>query len=371
MEARSDEGMELVLRYLELAGETGAPLRLDDFDHLLDKLHIRRGGPEHFVLVWSDFQIRRDRGELCTLEDLIAAYPMWADKIRGMNQLSGYLRGMNSMGRLKMEQTLFKKGWAIDHVLKEGKRYLTCLAKQDTDPEADSSRPVVLKAGFGASSIRQLKREYLLGRTLNPDFFVRPLTIEALDNVAWITMELAPGGSLDVAPMKDHQEIHHLWLQLSRGLAYLHDRMICHNDIKASNILLDSHNGQVRGRLADLQLATREGKAVNRHRSIWDHPTWDGGDISRRRDDVYRLAMTVAWLLDPVIAKPDNNSTRARLDCVARMPEAFRQPLSLCLKDDPLERIDNGLELHRLLKGSSEFCLTEKDGKSEPRAKST
>ncbi len=368
MKKRQEEGMELVLRYLELAGETGAEVNLDDLDPLLDKLCIGRGGPEHFVLVWSDFQIRRDRGELTSLEELISAYPMWADKIRGMNQLSGYLRGMNSVGRLKMEQTLFRKGWAIDHVLKEGKRFLTCLARQDSDPDGALSRPVVLKAGFGSSSIRQLKREYLLGRTLNPDFFVRSLTIEALDNVAWVTMELAPGGSLDVAPMKDHQEIHRVWVQLSKGLAYLHDRMICHNDIKASNILLDSHHGLVRGRFADLQLATREGKTVYRHRSIWDHPTWDGGNISRRRDDVYRLAMTVAWLVDPGIATPDNNSTRARLECVAQMPEAFRQPLSMCLKDDPLERIDNGLELHRLLKGSSEFCLTENEG--FPRAES-
>jgi hypothetical protein len=133
--------------------------------------------------------------------------------------------------------------------------------------------------------------------------------------------------------------------------------MICHNDIKASNLLLDRHDGQTRVRLADLEHATREGKPVNRLRAVWDHPEWEPGQVARRRDDIYRLGMTIAWLLDPEITLPERLNSKARLEIASKLPAPFRDPLIQSLRDESLERIDNGAELHRVLNGSNDQIL--------------
>lgn len=343
--------MELVLRYLELAGETGLPVALKDFENVMFKLGIVRGSPEHFVLAWSDLQMRQERGEPAGADDLLAENPAWADQVRGMTRLDGLLRGVSASTRSRIEEAVSARGWSIGRVLKDGRRFLTALATREGP--GGTGGPVVLKAGFGASSLRFLKREFLLGRTLSQSHFLRPLAIEASEDVAWTTMELATGGSLDrAAAGLPASHLPALWLQAARALADLHERMVCHNDIKASNLFLDGDPAAPRVRLGDLQLATREGKPVHRHRQVWDHPDWEPGSPARRRDDVYRLAMTFAWILDPEIAEPACASHQARLERVHRMPEPLRKPLSHCLAAEPIDRIDTGMELVRLLRGA-------------------
>lgn len=362
----NEAALNLLLRFMEMAGDSGLPLSAADLEPMLDKLGVARGGQDHFTLVWADYQLHRARGQSASLEQLKHRYPHWAAKFDNMQALEKHLGDFAQVARRKMEQKLQARGYHIVNTLKVGQRSITCLATPPLS-SADSSlplAPVVLKAGFGAYQFRSMKREYLLARTLHADSFLRPIGLEASEDVAWLLSEYCPLGSLDQASPVSHADLWRFWTQSAKSLALLHNRMICHNDIKASNMLLDRHTGQTRVRLADLEHATREGKPVNRQRAVWDHPEWEPGQGARRRDDVYRLGMTIAWLLDPEITRPERLTTKARLETVSELPAPFRDPLIQSLRDENLERIDNGAELHRVLNGSKDHILL-RDGHNQ------
>ena len=352
-----EHGVNLLLQFMELAGDSGVALSLDDLAPLMDKLAIRRGGQGHFTLVWANHHRMRGIGPTApTLDDLKRQYPQWSAKFDRLAALEGYLGDIAQASRLRVTGILQARGYQIIRDLKAGQRSFTCLATPPTAPgqELYSMVPMVLKAGFGAYQLRLLKREYLLGRTLNSNYCLRPASIEARDDVAWITLDYCPMGSLEKANGLSHEEIWQFWVQSAKALAHLHQRMVCHNDIKASNLLLDSHKGKTRVLLSDLEYATREGKPVNRQRAVWDHPEWETGQAARKRDDVYRLGMTIAWLLAPGIALPEKLSTTSRLEVVSHLPAPFQDPLIQCLRDESLERIETGAELHRVLNGSKD-----------------
>jgi serine/threonine protein kinase len=371
----NEPGLNLLLRFIELAGESGVVLSPVDLEPLMTKLGLERGSQGHFTLVWAHFQANRRNGKAGNgeLEALKLQYPHWSAKFDSMLTLENYLGGLAKGCLEKVQKKLLAKGYRIVRELKVGQRSLCCLVHPPLSG-ADLTSPLVpqvIKAGFGAYQLRLLKREYLLGRTLNPDYFLRPMSIEASDDVAWLTFEYLPMGSLEKAGKLSHPDIWQFWARAAKALAFLHQRMICHNDIKASNLILDRDNGQARIRVSDLEHSTREGKPVNRLRAIWDHPDWEPGQPARRRDDVYRLGMTIAWLLDPEIALPERNSTKARLDTVSRLPAPFRDPLIQSLRDESLEQIDNGAELHRVLHGSKDqiSLAGTKDARPETTAR--
>ena len=356
MDDSNEVGLNLLLNFMVQAWESGVSLSAADLDPMLDKLGVSRGGPGHFTLVWADYQMRRSRGQSASLDDLKRQNPQWSTKFDNMQQLESHLGNFAQMARCKVDEKLRALGYHIVSYLKTDSRSLTCLANPPPSPSGQMlpQAPVVLKARFGVYQLRMLKREFMLGRTLHPDAFVRPMGLEAREDVAWLLSEYCPMGSLEKVDSLSRVDIWRFWTQAAKSLALLHSRMICHNDIKASNLLLDRHQGQTRVRLADLEHATREGRPVNRQRTVWDHPEWEAGQAARRRDDVYRLGMTIAWLLEPGISLPEKITSKARLDIAARLPAPFREPLILSLRDEILDRIDSGTELHRVLKGSSD-----------------
>lgn len=79
------------------------------------------------------------------------------------------------------------------------------------------------------------------------------------DNQPFIVMEYLEGSSLaDLLEQKgriDLQEFYPLLVQICRGLAYTHNMMIVHRDMKPSNIMLVESGGEIKAKIVDFGIA--------------------------------------------------------------------------------------------------------------------
>lgn len=355
--------VDLVNRYLDFAEHAGIPVALGDFDSLLNKLGIKKGSEEHFSLVWSDLARKGRNNDPAALDELKKAHPGWAEKIERMAHLESVLNVAFQSTRIRLSELVGQLGLQIEEKLKTSRAIDTyVVSRLPGSPRFSTfteSERFVIKAGFGPVALKLLKREFLAGRSLDPSLFIRPVTLEAKEDITWVSLDYASGGSLERSPRLELGEIWHAWKQMAKALASMHEKLLCHNDIKASNIMISTSGISRTYRIGDLQLVTREGKPIPRYPDIWDHPDWEPGQLARRRDDIYRLGMTIAWMIDSRIASPEFGPNEKRLSLVGAMPAPFAEPLRLCLNDDPLDRIDNGTELHRVLKGSKAYMYLE------------
>lgn len=343
--------VDLIQKFLEFSDKIGVILRLKDFEPLFEKLGISLGSTEHFVLAWSDYQLRKNRGETPLDGEIFNGYPDWAEKFREVQNLGSLLDKTSGISRSKIENALKSKNWHIEKIIKSSKFFLSCSASQrgGAEDRHENSQKFFVKAGIGQRAMRLLNKEFRFSLRLQGKGFVRPKTLEVHRSVAWITAELAEGESLEKAPKLTSKEIWIIWTQAAKALAALHKRKLCHNDVKASNLILDYQKGFPRVRFCDFQLSGKDGAKVPREKDLWDPPRWHGGSRGGCFLDTYRLAMTVAWLLDPSIACPTKKSIQARLDAIKYFPDPFRKPLKLCLTENPLGRVNNAMELYRIL----------------------
>jgi len=124
------------------------------------------------------------------------------------------------------------------------------------DAELDTFVAIkVFKADLTPTQRERLRREVMLGRTLQHPGLVRIYElIDGGDRLA-VAMEWVPEGSLtqrlEAGPLAI-DEVVRVAEQVLEVLAYLHGMHVVHRDIKPSNLLIDS-DGRVR--LADLGLA--------------------------------------------------------------------------------------------------------------------
>ncbi|HZU69217.1 MAG TPA: serine/threonine-protein kinase [Ktedonobacteraceae bacterium] len=59
------------------------------------------------------------------------------------------------------------------------------------------------------------------------------------------------------------REVHHLFVPLAQAVAYIHRRGVIHRDLKPTNILLDSQDGQIYVRLIDFGIASLQGQLAS------------------------------------------------------------------------------------------------------------
>ena len=113
----------------------------------------------------------------------------------------------------------------------------------------------VFRADLTPTQRERLRREVMLGRTLQHPGLVRIFElIDGGDRLA-VAMEWVPEGSLAQRLESGRlpvDEVVRVAEQVLEVLAYLHGQNVVHRDIKPSNLLVDSEN---RIRLADLGLA--------------------------------------------------------------------------------------------------------------------
>ncbi len=111
----------------------------------------------------------------------------------------------------------------------------------------------------GDRSLKKLKTEAGMLRSLEHPNIVRIHDVDTLCETPYIRMEYVSGGNLDEAMRKKGRmtplEASGIMAQALRGLGYAHGKGIIHRDLKPANILI-SESGEVK--ISDFGLAVRE-----------------------------------------------------------------------------------------------------------------
>jgi serine/threonine protein kinase len=173
----------------------------------------------------------------------------------------------------------------------------------------------------------------------------------------FIAMELCTGGSATdlyqilEEPLKE-PEIMIIMKESLRGLAYLHQKMIIHRDIKASNILL-TVDGQVK--LTDFGVSAQMNGPADKRRTFIGTPYWIAPEVVNTviapydtKADLWSLGITAIELAEmapplheiapmtAVLQIPKNPPPR--LAQQGRWSPEFHSFLSKCLVKDPSQR---------------------------------
>ena len=163
------------------------------------------------------------------------------------------LGGVSGSRRKTGDRPALPPRWQVRREIGSGGQAEVWLAR---DAELDTLVAIkVFRAELTATQRERLRREVLLGRTLQHPGLVRVFElIDGGERLA-VAMEWIPEGSLaqrlEAGPLPV-DEVVRVAGQVLDVLAYLHEKGVVHRDLKPSNLLIDSEG---RIRLADLGLA--------------------------------------------------------------------------------------------------------------------
>jgi hypothetical protein len=194
------------------------------------------------------------------------------------------------------------------------------------------------------------------------------------DDLLFLEMEYAPGGSLSERIARARKEKHpipideaiQIGIDIASGLAVLHEQDIVHRDIKPSNILFDDNR---RANVADLGLAQIPGGVSMRSQLSVPapHPGTPAYMSPEQKDtreyltsasDVYTLGAVLFEVLTGRIYSGQRADTRAR-SLRSDVPKWLDDLIARMLSDTPQERPWDGAEVAKLLKkgGNEKKCL--------------
>ena len=195
------------------------------------------------------------------------------------------------------------------------------------------------------------------------------------DDLLFLEMEYAPGGSLAeriARARKTKQPIPideaiQIGIDITSGLAVLHEQDIVHRDVKPSNILFDDRG---RAKVADLGLAQIPGGASMRSQLSEPEPhpgtpaymsieQKDSRDYLTSASDVYSLGAVLFEMLAGRIYSGQRASTRAR-SLRSDVPKWLDDLIARMLSENPQARPWDGAEVAELLRqrdGDKKKCL--------------
>jgi serine/threonine protein kinase len=153
--------------------------------------------------------------------------------------------------------------WEIVRALGSG-GYATVYLARDRTLDRDVAVKVLRADRVSESSLRRLRREAALARDLAHPGLLRIFDVEEADGLVFLTLELAPGGSLRDRLRHGRlpvEEAVTLAAQIFGALAALHEVGVVHRDVKPGNVLLGAQ-GEVK--LADFGLALLLGQDETR-----------------------------------------------------------------------------------------------------------
>ena len=189
------------------------------------------------------------------------------------------------------------------------------------------------------------------------------------DDLLFLEMEYAPGGSLAeriARARKTKQPIPideaiQIGIDITSGLAVLHEQDIVHRDVKPSNILFDDRG---RAKVADLGLAQIPGGASMRSQLSEPEPhpgtpaymsieQKDSRDYLTSASDVYSLGAVLFEMLAGRIYSGQRASTRAR-SLRSDVPKWLDDLIARMLSENPQARPWDGAEIVALVKQESQ-----------------
>ena len=345
MENSDNDQLTIASRYLEDSHHLGVERSLEAVESLFPGLGFQPNGPEHVYLIFLDYEIRLEKGETLTIKDLLKRYPGCAEQLQALEQLDDSLSSLQDINQQSMQKAVNQHGWHVLNVIKKSAKKMVCLA---SCPRLAGK--YVLKVVLGRPEILGLQQEYKLLSGMPNKLFLHTMGMKIWGDIGWIVLEHAPLGTMADAQKPSLGQLLAWWQQCAEGLAWLHHHYLCHNDVKASNIFLSPLRPNFsKAMLGDLRLATREGRVVKRESDLWDPPNVGKPVHARKENDIYRLAMTVAWVFAPQIIDESMRGPGKRLSCLDELPQMLQQPLRMCLQENSINRIQDGHHLLQVL----------------------
>lgn len=127
-----------------------------------------------------------------------------------------------------------------------------------TDTTTHSSVALKIYTNLDDDGINDLASEYTRMQNLSHTNILKADYFARCGNIPYLVMKVCEGGSLSkkVGNLDDN-EIMNIIRDIAKGLAYLHENKIVHQDIKPENILIDLPNGTPTYVLSDFGISTK------------------------------------------------------------------------------------------------------------------
>lgn len=200
------------------------------------------------------------------------------------------------------------------------------LARRRADGEQVAVKCVV----SADEEVQQLAREeFLLMRELNHPGIVRASALYQSGYESWMCMEFCSNGS--VQSYVEHHGVCQesaalaLFLQLLRGVNYLHRKRIVHRDCKPANLLLQSRATWLK--IADFNSAKRVGTGgsglmlTDRGTHLYSAPELRFGRLWNERVDVWACGLCLFFMLRSELPFNVVSSSVAKTLLSGRLPE--------------------------------------------------
>ncbi|HEY0752844.1 MAG TPA: serine/threonine-protein kinase [Ktedonobacteraceae bacterium] len=158
-----------------------------------------------------------------------------------------------------------------------------------------------------------------------------------------LAARLKTSGPLSIA------ETHILFVPLVQAVAYIHRRGVVHRDLKPTNIMLDSEDGQVYIRLIDFGIATLQGRTASPPLTTAGHEIGTVAYMAPERlsgiaapsNDIFSLGVILHQMLTGRL----QTSTPSSDGVVPQLPEPLAQVVRQAIVNNPNERYGTAEEL--------------------------
>jgi serine/threonine protein kinase len=140
------------------------------------------------------------------------------------------------------------------------------------------------------------------------------------------------------------QEVHHLFVPLAQAVAYIHRRGVIHRDLKPTNILLDSQDGQIYVRLIDFGIASLQGQLASAPLTTAGHELGTVAYMAPERlsgvaapsNDIFSLGVILYQMLTGHFPTPQMRH---------RLPQQLEYVVRHCIAPRPEDRFASAEEL--------------------------